>query len=465
MKDYQRILTEPIQFLSTEIFKISQKLNEHALLIYQGVIADQEEENYLRLLQGDTWMSVRAEDEGGEKQILFHGLITSYTLEHVGTDIVLSLECMSGTCLLDRKRHLRTFQDIEKQYSDIIKYINCQNQDAETIIGKQGDQALAEMVVQYNETDWEFLKRLASRMGCFLTAACHRKGSKYYWGIPELGRRKVADNRKYTVIKQMNEDMVKTAAGVLLTVNDTLIYRFRDREIYRIGEGIQFLGQDLYIYQIHMEYQGGECIHTYDLRTLQGLSTLRVLPEHMTGASMKGTVTQVKQDVVQVRVHSDENKESGNQRWFPYSTVYSSEDGTGWYCMPEVGDEIRLHLPSAKEEEAYVASAVHLKNETSRQNPDCKSIKNKYGKEILYTPDSLILTNNDGLKIMLLDQQGILIESNKAVQISAQERITVSSNRASVVMAATEQVTLQSAGAELLLNQDVSFTGGEFRMQ
>ena len=30
-------------------------------------------------------------------------------------------------------------------------------------------------------------------------------------------------------------------------------------------------------------------------------------------------------------------------------------------------------------------------------NPDCKSIMNTHGKEILFTPDSLTLTNNAGM--------------------------------------------------------------------
>lgn len=34
--------------------------------------------------------------------------------------------------------------------------------------------------------------------------------------------------------------------------------------------------------------------------------------------------------------------------------------GSGWYCMPEKGDEIRLYIRTVKEKHAYVISSVHL---------------------------------------------------------------------------------------------------------
>ena len=61
----------------------------------------------------------------------------------------------------------------------------------------------------------------------------------------------------------------------------------------------------------------------------------------------------------------------GGARWFPYATVYSSGDGTGWYCMPEIGDKIRLYFPTEKEQDAYVISAYHEGNGGLRKNPQC----------------------------------------------------------------------------------------------
>lgn len=206
-------------------------------------------------------------------------------------------------------------------------------------------------------------------------------------------------------------------------------------------------------------------MHTYFLRTFNGLCTMKSAPDKITGASLRAGVIAVKQDVVQASVYDDENKHAGNVRWLPYSTVYSSLDGTGWYCMPEIGDEVWLHIPSTSEDDSYIISSVHRENDQARQNPEHKSLKNKYGKEILFTPDSLILTNNNGLRVELSDQEGILIESDKSVQINSSGELTVSSQKSSVTIIGTEQVVIQQGGASLVLDNDISFTGGDFRMQ
>ena len=64
--------------------------------------------------------------------------------------------------------------------------------------------------------------------------------------------------------------------------------------------------------------------------------------------------------MVKINLEIDGNQDEGTARWFPYSTVYSSPDGTGWYCMPEVGDAIRLYFPDNEEKNAYAISSVNL---------------------------------------------------------------------------------------------------------
>ena len=93
------------------------------------------------------------------------------------------------------------------------------------------------------------------------------------------------------------------------------------------------------------------------------------------------SVLSVSRDKVKVHIKADGSQDVGTAKWFPYSTVYSSPVGTGWYCMPEVNDKVRLYFPNEKEEDAYVISSIHLEGGTAtgggeapRSNPDNKSI-------------------------------------------------------------------------------------------
>lgn len=70
----------------------------------------------------------------------------------------------------------------------------------------------------------------------------------------------------------------------------------------------------------------------------------------------------MERDTVQVLIGCDENQAGCGTRVFPYATVYSTPDGTGWYCMPEIGDAVRLYFPCEKDADAYVASSVHLQS-------------------------------------------------------------------------------------------------------
>ena len=163
----------------------------------------------------------------------------------------------------------------------------------------------------------------------------------------------------------------------------------------------------------------------------------------------------------------DETRGWAGQKWFAYSTIYSSPDGTGWYCMPEKGDSVRLYFPNENEAEAYVNSSVNEQssNSSARSNPDEKSIKNKQGKEVLFKPDRLVFTNNKGMSIEIVDDEGILIESDKSITIKAKENIGIISMEQGVEMSAPEKIAFQQGNTMLELADDINVQGGRVNMQ
>lgn len=127
------------------------------------------------------------------------------------------------------------------------------------------------------------------------------------------------------------------------------------------------MGDSFFIWKVESKLKGGELYHTYyiskDITKL--IKEQDVYDAVMTGASLYGEVVDVNDERVKISIAEDENQGSTGNRWFPFSTIYSSSDGTGWYCMPEIGDQIRLYLPSAQEENSYVCSAAHEKRGVS----------------------------------------------------------------------------------------------------
>lgn len=188
--------------------------------------------------------------------------------------------------------------------------------------------------------------------------------------------------------------------------------------------------------------------------------------DKLTGVSLDATVTGVKGTNVTVSINKDENKASSGSRWFPYATVYSSPDGSGWYCMPEKGDSVRLYFPSDRESEAYVLSTAHLSAGSSgrRSNPNNKSLMNKQGKEILFKPDSILITNNNGMSLELSDEAGISIVSDKKIVLESNEAIEITSVNENIDLVSSAKISLKQGNTSMVLSDKMVMQSTKVRL-
>lgn len=184
----------------------------------------------------------------------------------------------------------------------------------------------------------------------------------------------------------------------------------------------------------------------------------------LAGVSLMGKVIKVKDEEVKIQLCCDENQEGTGARWFSFSSIYSSGDGSGWYCMPEPGDLVRLYFPTAKEEEAYVISACHEGGAALRTKPAHKFWRNKEGKEIRLSPERILITNNDGTSIELSDEEGIEIISENSVTIRAGNSLSISSSDSSIELDASRRIRMKQGDTEMTLGGDIFMQGGRIRL-
>ncbi len=468
MREYH-IGIEPFEYTAVQDIKITRAVNEHAEASVTVQIRDGREEEYLGMLAGETWVRIigtSGQDgaAGAVHTVLFHGIVTDFSFSHDSRGTTMYLALASGTVLMDMEPHFRVFQNENALCASIHEGITGAYPDGRATCTEGGSDRTRGILIQYRETDWEFLKRMAAASGRCLVPDALQKGVRYTVGLPEgTGRDIPADHIRTRL--DMREYMEKTRGGMTwLCTGDMPELVVTDREICRIGDRMSYQGREYHICRIETAYRGGECLHTYHLRRKEALSPLPVPHGSITGCSFDASVTGVQRDRVQVEIAGDEWNARDGKAWFPYATVYSSPDGTGWYCMPEPGDSVRLHVPES-EEDSFVMSAVHRETDAARQNPDYKSFKTKYGKEILFTPDSILMTNNQGMMVEMNDSEGIMITSDKDIVVDAKENLTISSNSASLLIAAEDRLQVRQGGTSMTLSGDISFTGGEFRIQ
>ena len=466
MRDYQ-IKIEPFEYIALQELEIYKTLNEHATADVTMRIKDEWKEEYMGILAGETWVSITGiekADAGEINAVLFNGIVTGYSFRQDGYETLMKLNITSGTILMDLKQHFRVFQREEALCTGIHQkiaaaYLNNQ------VLCMEGEQDKTEgVLVQFQETDWEFLKRLAGRTGLYLVPDALKKGTGYTIGLPE-GTKRTIETDKLQTLLDFGEYMEKSRNGMTsLQSADMVELVIESREIFQLGDVITYNGKEYFICKIQTSYQDAECIHKYFLRTKEALKVLPTENKALQGCSFDAVITDVSKDKVQVDIMQDEWKAADGKKWFLYSTVYSSADGTGWYCMPEIGDSVRFYVPD-KSENSFILSAVHKETDSARQNPDYKSLKTKYGKEILFTPDSILMTNNNGMMVELNDNEGITLTSDKDIVIQADENLTISSASASLLIAADDKVQVKQGGTTMTLSDDIYFTGGEFRIQ
>lgn len=466
MKEYN-LKTEPLTFISIGRLEISRQVNEHGTARIEGYIVDEDEEVYLKQLVGKVWEKVDAEGRDGETKTLFCGLVTGFSIDRTNGQKRMTLELTTGTCLMDMKPHFRTFQNGAMTYEEIFRQITETYENSGLIKNRPLTEATGGLIVQYKETDWEFLKRMAGKHHSFLVPGDTTSGVKYFFDLPKRECFEWRENDPYTVRRAMG-DFLRKRAGGLSELRETASqeYIIESREEHRIGDQIRIQGRPLFVFQIESRYQSGEMLHICHLKPREGLDTLETFCDAIAGCSIMAEVLEVREDKVRIRALEDENREQDIRLWYPYATVYSSPDGTGWYCMPEIGDRVRLCVPSRQEDDAYVAGAVHLETESrDRKHPENKSMKNKYQKEIRFTPDSIVLTNNQGTKISLSDREGIEIVSSHSIDIRAKNELTISSEDGSLTAAGSSAVSLRQRTTGIEIEKGISFTGGELRVQ
>ena len=102
------------------------------------------------------------------EKIFLNGVIKELQInETTAGALTVEITAISKSVLLDRIPRYRSFQDPTLTYSAIAEEINKNyGANGEKMISVREDmKEVPRMIIQYNETDWEYLKRIASYTG------------------------------------------------------------------------------------------------------------------------------------------------------------------------------------------------------------------------------------------------------------------------------------------------------------
>ena len=518
---------KPVEFFSAERIKIEidgqqilwrdmnleidSKIGEHTIGKIKYTASPNQLSLYDALIdkKGDKTIVITGRsnisDEAGNAtdKIFLNGVISKLRIKETKAGaLAVELLCSSKSILLDRIPRYRSFQDPALTYADIAQEVNKNYSDGETLVNVGEDmKEIPRMTIQYNETDWEYLKRIASYTGQPLMANSNKVLVGFFKNMPSQ-----TPNLTYSYFGKETEE-------------ERTYYRVEGTEVYSVSTPIKLkirnrvsgeeVENDYYVIESRIHNEGNTLKCEYKLgkqtdyfvdpiphekirgavieaRTVHIARTDESKSEHgrADGSSdnLEGRTIGAKPlnkyiekaenqsqnenikekvktkdiavmtlDLTEGLMDLGENGQSfedkyAGKSYFPYVTPYS-QSNTGFTPAPEVNDRVALYFPNGNETKAFVIGALNNDGNGRFTNPDKRNftLGNSQSGANAGKPMYDFTLNSEVFSISV----GSVIDmsSGGSVDISGTSKVNIDSS-GTMDISGTSTVNLKSSGAD-----------------
>lgn len=195
----------PVEFTHILSLSFSMRANEHGLMKVQGYISPVS--NCLRDLEGqDFCLFTLQEPTARERKPTFRGTADKFQVIRSGEVFFAEGQIIGATAALDITLKSRSFQNVDMTYRQVVEEILCDIPNASADFSDAADQAIGKPLIQYEETDWAFIKRLASMVGTQLIPDCTTPFPRFSFGqVPKSSKELTADEYMLIMDKRFYE--------------------------------------------------------------------------------------------------------------------------------------------------------------------------------------------------------------------------------------------------------------------
>ena len=293
--------------------------------------------------------------QGNTAGALFSGYPEKVEIKEERGYRIADIQAVSGTILLDQKKSNRVFQKKVQTYMGIASAVTADTDHSACIL-PGSDMRTGGTLIQYQETDWRFLKRMASQLGLPLVPDTSYYYPRFYLGLPEGEKRELGeiiscdlcfDGRYYAV-----------SGKCLVDREDFICYDVVTRTSLSLGDRVTYEGRELLVSRKKTELAGGEVIFTY---RLAGNSYTWVPWEDnpdYTGMSFVGSIVGTQGEQVEVAFDIDKSAAGGNRYGFAPAT------GNLMYCMPQKGTKTALYIGNGDEAQGIATGCIRTNGST-----------------------------------------------------------------------------------------------------
>lgn len=398
---YEHLRVESkINYIQLKRIKLENALNHHASLCLELVL-DHDDQSVEKLTSTDEIKLV--DEESGT--LLFCGLIGTSELTYDNNYKYLQLTVVSASCLLDYRKRTRTFQGMT--FNEILEEI-FKSYETKAYVNVNDDTHGFE--IQYNETDFEFVKRLASQRSLVVMPHLKDSQAKLYIDIKNKSRH----------LKVDTEDFRRYDYSETHDAYERSYYVFKSFEYLELGDLVDLQGHTLLITQSKGLLEDGLMVFEYQA-TLKYY--VRIKPyEHpyFAGSGLEASVLAVENRSIKVQFDVDETQDLSKAVWIPYGPVGCS----AWYTMPAVGNKVLVKFENESASSAIGVSMFRQGHDDieTMSDPKHKAFTIKEGSHLSMTPSQIALAN-DYTSISLGDT--IEVVSNDSLVLASDNEMNI----------------------------------------
>ncbi|SNS56562.1 Phage late control gene D protein (GPD) [Anaerovirgula multivorans] len=412
----------PVKLQRITELKIEQSLNNHAVAHITGILKE-ENHDAIHSLTDQTNIKIKAQLEDKE-EIIFSGIPVKVTIKKIDGVYHIHMILNSTSIYLDIQQKSRSFQNPNNPYENLLKTILREYRG--DIFDSATKGALQNCCfIQYQETDWEFIKRVASHTQAPIFPEIASEEPRIYIGI-NIGNNYEEKNPDYTIEKNLKNYLHYTKNHGDRYEQEDISYWIESMGDYQLGDKITYQKIPFTVAQKVTEIKKGILIHKYRLQKETGLKQSILYNKKLKGTSIQGKALAVEKDKLKLHLSIDASQDTSTANWYPFDTVYTTEGTTGWYSMPQIGDTVQLYMPTENEKEAYVKKVMRLDGETNPkvQDPSIKYYGTVHQKEMKLAPKELTLSAVENqLYLKMNNETGIEVNSHQDIHIKTQKQL------------------------------------------
>ena len=442
--------------IQVEEFLLEEGLNQHARICLKLLVNEEKAEELVT--RASVQPVIIRENSRTQGRNIFQGKIETIRMKVEKGLSYLYIEAYSYSKEWDRVEKSQSFLNGADTYMDVARKAVAEYGAADIKDEITGGMRIPEILLQYEETDWVFLRRLASHFGTYLVPDASADCGRVYFGMPHISYGLNLKREDYELVKDMGH-YSKVLMPAEILPQEASGWHIKSRQYQWIGEEVLLNEIKVIVTGVHISTENGELIYRYELSREEGIKREKESNPRIYGMSIPATVKERSGNRIRVHFDIDPAYESApRNKYFTYAIESSS-----FYCMPEVGSRVHIYFPDKYEQSAIAVHAISsgTADGGGGKNPDNKRFSDPSGSAMDMTPEYLIFTADDTQSARLymgsdgniaLNGIDISIKTQKGLMAGEGEEDTVQSifinggNSVSLTIgeAGSEEITLDT---------------------